>query len=134
MRVSEKTKQNSERLGWQARPGFKPGTSRLPVLSVTTPPLVGRQLYGSNRNGHSKKKRRYYLKEGLERYGLREIEAKDKEQWEEAKRWINEIFCWRKPHWGNSWWKSENVHESLNITSIQSNCFIPLFCVKNLKC
>ena len=38
--VSEKTTENSERLGRQARPGFETGTSRLPVLSVTIPPLV----------------------------------------------------------------------------------------------
>ena len=37
-----KTTENSERLGRQARPGFEPGTSRLPVLSVTTLPLVER--------------------------------------------------------------------------------------------
>ena len=43
-RVSEKTTENSERLGRQARPGFVPGTSRLPVLSATTPPLVGIQI------------------------------------------------------------------------------------------
>ena len=30
----------SERLGQQARPGVEPGTPRLPVLSVTTPPLI----------------------------------------------------------------------------------------------
>ena len=47
MRVSEKTTENSERLGQQTRPGFEPGTSRLPVLSITTPPLVGRILYVS---------------------------------------------------------------------------------------
>ena len=41
MRDSEKTTENFERLGRQARPGFEPDTSRLPVLSVTTPPLVG---------------------------------------------------------------------------------------------
>ena len=40
-RVSEKTMENSERLGRQARPGFEPGTSRLPVSSVTTLPLIG---------------------------------------------------------------------------------------------
>ena len=34
--------ENSERLGRQLRPGFEPGTSRLPVLSVTAVPLVGR--------------------------------------------------------------------------------------------
>ena len=39
-RVSEKTTENSERLGRQARPGLEPGTSRLPVLSITAPPLV----------------------------------------------------------------------------------------------
>ena len=40
-RVSEKTTETSEQLGRQARAGFKPGTSRLPVSSVTTLPLVG---------------------------------------------------------------------------------------------
>ena len=40
-RVSEKTTENSERLGRQAQQRFKPGTSRLLILSVTTPPLVG---------------------------------------------------------------------------------------------
>ena len=34
-----KTTENSERLGRQVRPGFKPGISRLLVLSVTTPPI-----------------------------------------------------------------------------------------------
>ena len=38
--VSEKTTKNSEWLGRQARQGFEPGTTRLPVLSATTPPLV----------------------------------------------------------------------------------------------
>ena len=38
---SEKTTENSERLGRQARPGFEPGNSRLPVLSVNAVPLVG---------------------------------------------------------------------------------------------
>ena len=33
--------ENSERLGRQARPGFEPGTSRLPVLSATAVTLVG---------------------------------------------------------------------------------------------
>ena len=33
--------ENSERLGRQVRPGFEPDTSRLPVSSVTTLPLVG---------------------------------------------------------------------------------------------
>ena len=41
MRVSEKISKNSKRLGQQARPEFVPGTSRLPVLSVTILPLVG---------------------------------------------------------------------------------------------
>ena len=41
-RVLEKTTENTERLGRQARPGFEPGITRLPVLSATTPPLVGR--------------------------------------------------------------------------------------------
>ena len=36
MRVSEKTTENFERLGRQARPGFEPGISRLPVL-ITEP-------------------------------------------------------------------------------------------------
>ena len=40
-RVSENTTENSEQLGRQARPGFEPGTSRLPVLGVKIPPLVG---------------------------------------------------------------------------------------------
>ena len=40
-RVSEKITENSERLGRQARPGLEPGSSRLPVSSVTTLPLVG---------------------------------------------------------------------------------------------
>ena len=40
MRVSEKTTENSERLGRQARPGLESGTSRLPVLSVTAVPQV----------------------------------------------------------------------------------------------
>ena len=40
MRVSEKTTENSERLGGQALPEFEPGTSRLKAWSVTTPPLV----------------------------------------------------------------------------------------------
>ena len=33
-RVSEKTMENSERLGQQARPGIEPGISRLPALSA----------------------------------------------------------------------------------------------------
>ena len=33
--------ENSERLGRQARLGFEPGTSHLPILSVTAVPLVG---------------------------------------------------------------------------------------------
>ena len=37
---------NSDRLGRKARPGFEPGTSRLPVLNVTTPTLVGRRENG----------------------------------------------------------------------------------------
>ena len=36
-----KTTENSEWLGRQAQPGFEPGTSCLPVLSVTAVPLVG---------------------------------------------------------------------------------------------
>ena len=40
MRVSEKTTENYEWLGRQAQPGFEPGTSRLPVLRVTTVPLA----------------------------------------------------------------------------------------------
>ena len=36
MRVLEKTTENSERLGRQARPRSEPGTSRLPVLSAAT--------------------------------------------------------------------------------------------------
>ena len=41
MQVLEKTTGNSEGLGRQTQPGFNPGTSRLPVLSVITLPLVG---------------------------------------------------------------------------------------------
>ena len=48
-RVSEKNTKSSERQGRQVRPGFEPGTSRLPVLSVTTPLLV--KLL--NQNGNS---------------------------------------------------------------------------------
>ena len=33
--------EDSERLGRQARPVFEPGSSHLPVLSVTAEPLVG---------------------------------------------------------------------------------------------
>ena len=40
---SEKTTENSERLGREARPRYELG-SRLPVLSITTPPLVGATL------------------------------------------------------------------------------------------
>ena len=41
-RVSEKTMENSERLGRQARLGIEPGTSRLPVFERrTTQPLEG---------------------------------------------------------------------------------------------
>ena len=40
-RVFEKTTENSERLVRQALTEFESGTSRLPVLSVTTPSLVG---------------------------------------------------------------------------------------------
>ena len=39
-RVSEKTAENSEHVGRQARPGFEPGMSHLPVVSVTAVPLV----------------------------------------------------------------------------------------------
>ena len=45
MRVSDKTAESSERLDRQARPDFEPGTSRLPVLSVTTMPLVGANIF-----------------------------------------------------------------------------------------
>ena len=34
MRVSEKTTENSERLGRQARPGIEPRTSRQPAFGV----------------------------------------------------------------------------------------------------
>ena len=34
MQVSEESTKNSERLGRQARPGFEPGTSRLPVFET----------------------------------------------------------------------------------------------------
>ena len=46
-RASEKTTENSERLSRQALPRFEPGTSRLPVLSVINPPLVGRHVFRS---------------------------------------------------------------------------------------
>ena len=45
-----KPNENSERLGRQARPGFEPGTSRLPVLKVTTVPLVGPLKFGKGEN------------------------------------------------------------------------------------
>ena len=45
-RVSEKTTENSDRLGRQARPEFEPGNSRFPVLSVTAVPLVGLLQFG----------------------------------------------------------------------------------------
>ena len=40
-RVSEKTTENSERLGRQARLQIKPDIFRLPVFNVTIPPLEG---------------------------------------------------------------------------------------------
>ena len=40
-----KTTEYSERIGQQARLGFEPGTSRLPVLSDTAVPLVGPPSY-----------------------------------------------------------------------------------------
>ena len=46
-RVSEKSTENSERLGRKARAGFEPGTSLLPVLSVTAVPVVGPGLFGT---------------------------------------------------------------------------------------
>ena len=57
---------NSERLGRQVRPGFEPGTSHFPVLSTTTPPLVGQQfkgkssLYLSHTNSHLKFMLKYF--------------------------------------------------------------------------
>ena len=47
--VSEKTTENFERLGRQARPGFESGFSRLPVLSATTLPLVGLWVMGKTK-------------------------------------------------------------------------------------
>ena len=38
--------ENSEQLGRQARLGFEPGTSSLPVLSITAEALVGRFPHG----------------------------------------------------------------------------------------
>ena len=38
-------------------------------------------------------------REGLERYGQREIEAEDIEQWCKI---MKVTFGWGKPHWGNS--------------------------------
>ena len=49
-RVSEKTTENSERLGRQARPGFEPGTSRLPVLSVKNSATGGANLIGNRKS------------------------------------------------------------------------------------
>ena len=44
--VSEKTTENSERLGRQARPGVEPGTSRLPIFERKTAQLlVGPRTY-----------------------------------------------------------------------------------------
>ena len=45
-RVSEKTTENSEQLGGQAQPGIESDTSRLPVLSATTLPLVWPEIMG----------------------------------------------------------------------------------------
>ena len=39
---------SSSRLGRQARPGFEPRTSRLPVSSVTTLPLDGQEMVGKH--------------------------------------------------------------------------------------
>ena len=41
MPVSEKTTENSERLGGQVLPGIEPGTSRLPALSAEPLGLPG---------------------------------------------------------------------------------------------
>ena len=38
--------ENYEQLGRQVRPGFEPGTSRLPVLITTTLPLLGLDTLG----------------------------------------------------------------------------------------
>ena len=45
-RVSEKTTDNSERLGRQARPEFECCISRLPVSSATTPPKALHRSWG----------------------------------------------------------------------------------------
>ena len=47
MQVSEKTMENSKWLGQEEQPGFEPGTSRLPVLSATTLPMVGHLTEGA---------------------------------------------------------------------------------------
>ena len=52
MRISEKTTENSEWLGRQARLGFEPGTSCFPVLSATTSPLVGQHWIGPEDNNY----------------------------------------------------------------------------------
>ena len=44
-RVSEKSTENSKRLGRQARPRLESGTSRFPVLSVTALPLMGHSVF-----------------------------------------------------------------------------------------
>ena len=59
MQVSEKTTKNSERLGRQVRLGFEPGTSRLSVLSVSTPPL---DIKERKRNIQERRLRRTFKK------------------------------------------------------------------------
>ena len=44
MRDLEKTTENFERLDRQEQPGFEPGISHLPILSATTPLLVGQKI------------------------------------------------------------------------------------------
>ena len=51
--------------------------------------LMNRLPDGRNRSGRPKKRWRYNLREVLERYGLREIEAENREQW---KKRMKEVF------------------------------------------
>ena len=56
-RVSEKTTENSKRLSRHGRPAFELGTSRLPVLSATTPSLVGQRELGVQMRNNSPQKK-----------------------------------------------------------------------------
>ena len=56
-RVSEKTTENSERIGRQARLGFEPGTSRLPVFRAE--PLGHWWVHGLEGNKVGEQKRNH---------------------------------------------------------------------------